>query len=208
MQSNSLGDKLLAFSKPSANQSHKEISLKDAECGPLNYLGGYILHKLYRKNKKSSKEAKICEEKEEFMALINSLHVDEPLGKDSAFISAKDRGGLWYPKEYLADILVTAELQFRVQTGKEVSHKICVDKIVDNLLHQPVLRSKWSMLVEECGCNISKGRSNIFLDQILSLFIKIYSFSYAKDIVQKYKVQQKAAQKKGLRKEIQRATNQ
>lgn len=119
----------------------------------------------------------------------------------------KDGGGLWNPKEYLTDILVAAELQFCVQTGKEVSHKICV-KIVDNLLQQSVVRSKWNMLVEECGCNISKGRSNIFLDQMLSLFIKIRSFSYAKDIVQKYNVQQKAAQKKGLSKDIQRATNQ
>ena len=39
--------------------------------------------------------------KEEFMALLDSLHVTEPVEKDSSFISAKDRGGLWYPKEYL-----------------------------------------------------------------------------------------------------------
>ena len=66
----------------------------------------------------------------------------------------------------------------------------------------------YDMLVEECGCEITKGRSIIFLDQILSLFIKIRSFSYAKDIVQKYKIQQKATKKKGLRKDIKRATNQ
>ena len=119
------------------------------------------------------------------MTLRDSLHVDEPVAKDTAFISAKDRGGLWYPKEYLTDIFVTAELQFRVHTGKEVCRKICVDKIVDILLQRPMLRSKWNMLVEECGCEITKGRSIIFLDQFLSLFIKIRSFSYAKDIVQK-----------------------
>lgn len=32
-----LGDELLAFSKPSSSQSRVEISLKDAERGPLNY---------------------------------------------------------------------------------------------------------------------------------------------------------------------------
>ena len=104
---------------------------------------------------------------------------------------------LWYPKEYLTNIFVAAEQQFRVHTGKEVCHKICVDKIVDILLQKPVLRSKWNMLVEECGCEITKGRAIIFLDQILSLFIKIRSFSYAKDIVQKYEIQQKATKKKG-----------
>ena len=66
---------------------------------------------------------------------------------------------LWYPKEYLTNIFVAAELQFRVHTGKEVCHKICVDKIVDILFQKPVLRSKWNMLVEECGCEITKVRS-------------------------------------------------
>ena len=82
-----------------------------------------------------------------------------------------------------------------------------MDKIVDVLLQKSELRSKWNMLVEECGCEITKRRFIIFLDQILSLFIKIQSFSYAKDIVQKYKFQQKATKRKGLRKEIKRATN-
>ena len=140
------------------------------------------------------------------MALLDSLHVNGPVTKDTAFICARDRGGLWYPKKYLTDIFVAAQLQFRVHTGK-VCHKICVDKIVDILLQKPVLRSKWNMLAEECGCEITKGRSIIFLDQILSLFIKIRSFSCVKDIVQKYKIQQKATKKKGLRKEIKRATN-
>ena len=202
------GDKLLAFSKPSSSQRYVEISLKDAERGPLNYPGGYIMRNLYRKHQsKASKKTNICQEKEEFMALLDSLHVDEPAAKDTAFISAKVSGGLWYPKEYLTDIFVTEELQFCAHTGKEICHKICVDKIVDILLQKPVLRSKWNMLMEECGFEITKGRSIIFLDQILSLFIKIRSFSYAKDIVQKYKIQQKATKKKGLRKEIKRATN-
>lgn len=204
-----LADKLLASSKLSGSQHaiNTPVSLKDPERGPLNYLGGYLLCNLYRKCKKqSSKKTHLNEEKEELMALLESLHVNEPIGKDSAFISVKDRGGLWYPKEYLTDILVTTELHFCTQTGNGVGHKICVDKIVDNLLKLPVLRSKWNMLVEECDNKITERRSKIFLHQILMLYIKIRSFSYAKDVVQKYKLNQKAIQKKALQKEIQRAT--
>ena len=61
------------------------------------------------------------------------------------------------------------------------------------------------MLVEECDYKITE-RSKIFLHQTLMLCIKIRSFSYAKDVVQKYKLNQKAIEKKALRKEIQRAT--
>ena len=35
------------------------------------------------------------------MALLDSLHVDEPIAKDTAFSSSKGTGGLCYPKEYL-----------------------------------------------------------------------------------------------------------
>ena len=97
------------------------------------------------------------------MALLDQLHVDEPIAKDTAFITAKDRGGWWYPKEYLTDIFVAAELQFRVHTGKEVCHKIFVDKIVDILLQKSELRSKWNMLVEEFGLRSQKEDSSFSL---------------------------------------------
>ena len=85
-----LGDELLAFSKPSSSQSRVEISLKDAERGPLNYLGGYILRNFYGKNQsKASKKINICQEKEDFMALLDSLHVDEPIAKVRHLVVAK-----------------------------------------------------------------------------------------------------------------------
>ena len=37
------------------------------------------------------------------MALLDSLHVDEPIAKDTAFNSFKGRGGLCYSKQYLTD---------------------------------------------------------------------------------------------------------
>lgn len=88
-----LADKLLAFLKPCDSKDQTvEISLKDTKRGPLNYLGGYILRNLYRKCSKQSKKTNVNEEKEEFMALLDSLHITEPVGNDSSFISAKDRG--------------------------------------------------------------------------------------------------------------------
>lgn len=126
---------------------------------------------------KASKKINICQEKEDFMALLDSLHVDEPIAKVRHLVVAKIG-------EVCGTLRNTWQTHF-VHTGKEVCHKICVHKVIDILLQRPVLRSKWSMLVEECGCEITKGRSNIFVDQILLLFIKIRSFSYAKDIAQK-----------------------
>ena len=114
--------------------------------------------------------------------------------------------GEWYAKECLTDIFVV-ELQFCVHTGKEVCHKICVDKIVNIPLQKPVLRSNWNMLLDECGCETTKGRSIIFLDQILSMFIKNTVLFLCKGHHSKIQITQKATKKKGLRKEIKRARN-
>lgn len=44
------------------------------------------------------------------MVLFDLFYVDEFIVKDIVFISVKDRGGLWYFKEYLIDIFVVVEL--------------------------------------------------------------------------------------------------
>ena len=139
---------------------------------------------------KASKKINICQEKEDFMALLDSLHVDEPIAKVRHLVVAKIG-------EVCGTLRNTWQTHF-VHTGKEVCHKICVHKVIDILLQRPVLRSKWSMLVEECGCEITKGRSNIFVDQILLLFIKIRSFSYAKDYHSKIKNSAKGNQDERL----------
>ena len=139
-------------------------------------LEDYILHNLYRKHlSKASKKTNICQEKKEFWLYLTRFMLMSPLPRIQHLLLPKI--GEWYPKEYLKEIFV-AELQFCVHTGKEVCHKICVDKNFNILLLKPVLRSKWDMLVEECGCEITKGRSIIFLDQILSLFIKNHFFHH------------------------------
>jgi hypothetical protein len=118
-------------------------------------------------------------------------------------IRDKDRGGLWYPKEYLAQIMLTAEMEFRISTeGKNISHKVNCGEIIIKLLKNSLLRSKWTMLVEECITHIDSKRSKVFLAELLQLYLKVRTFSYSKDILQKYKLKQKQSKKKALRTEM------
>jgi hypothetical protein len=74
---------------------------------------------------------------------------------DYYLIKDKDRRGLWYPKEYLAQIMLTAEMEFRISTeGKNISHKVNCGETIIKLLKNSLLRSKWTMLVEECITHI------------------------------------------------------
>lgn len=58
------------------------------------------------------------------------------------------------------------------------------------------------MLVEECSTKISLKRSKVFLAELLQLYLKVRTFSYSKDIVQKYRLEQKESKKKALRTEM------
>lgn len=133
------------------------------------------------------------------MALLNSLHVDEPVAKDTS-LSLPKIGEVCGPLRNTWQTFLSQQNYSFVSTlgGRSVTKSVWTRQIVDILLQKPVVRSKCNMLVEECGCQIIKERSTIFLDQILWLFIKIWSFSYAKDIVQKYKIQSKGNQKERL----------
>ena len=51
---------------------------------------------------------------------------------------------------------------------------------------------------------IDKHVAKDVLQNILDFYIRVYSFSYLKDIVQNYKIKAKQLKEKGLRKEISR----
>lgn len=205
-----LGDKILSFSKfvsvkTPLKRSTRRVSIKDCERGPLNYLTGYVIRSLFQKCRKRVAKQQNSPETEEFIALLNSLHIDKEMATSNeyTFIKDKDRGGLWYPKEYLVKILFTTEMEFRLATeSDELCHKVNCNQIVEKLLKDSLLRSYWTMLVDECSMRISTQRAMIFLVELLGLYLKVRTFSYSKDVLQKYKLEKKASKKKALRKEM------
>lgn len=205
-----IADKILSvvkktLSSESVQKDGQQISIKDSERGPLNYLTGYCIRTLFQKCKKREVKQQSSPETGEFISLLSSLHIDKEMAtsNDYYLIRDKDRGGLWYPKEYLAQIMLTAEMEFRISTeGKNISHKVNCGEIIIKLLKNSLLRSKWTMLVEECITHIDSKRSKVFLAELLQLYLKVRTFSYSKDILQKYKLKQKQSKKKALRTEM------
>jgi hypothetical protein len=69
-----------------------------------------------------------------------------------------------------------------------------------------LLKSLWDNILQGCGNNISKQTNKLCLENIVKLkrVRRVRSFSYAKDYISKFKIQQKAKKSKGLRKELKR----
>lgn len=67
--------------------------------------------------------------------------------------------------------------------------------------------SAYNTLVSDSELVICKNVGKDVLQNIVSLFVRVRSFSFAKDVIQKHKMKAKQVKAKALRKEITRASN-
>ena len=67
--------------------------------------------------------------------------------------------------------------------------------------------SNFQSIIDSSELKINKNVSKDLLHVIVDLLVRIRAYSYAKDIVQKYKAKQKASMAKGLRKELKRCSD-
>ena len=80
---------------------------------------------------------------------------------------------------------------------------IPVDKIVDEILMQPVVLSLWENILG-LDFGVSSECSKLALENFVKLYIRVRSFSHAKDIVSRYKLKAKQSKTKALRKQLQK----
>ena len=161
--------------------------------GPLAYVVGYCLHKLYRESKNSPHWN--SERSQELQALLLSLKDDSA---SVEFVSSFSRGGLWTPCSSVIDIGKAAEQLFRSYTLDE-KKSIPADKIVNSVLCSPEVLSLWQTATANLVCPISKECRKLCLENIVMLYVRVRCFSHAKDIINKCTLKDKTQRQKGLR---------
>lgn len=208
--STKLADRLLAHAKEmtlstSANADVKK-HLSDKEKAGLQYLGGYVLQKLHNKHR-SSKNWK-SPESQQAMSVLKAFKEDDQNAKDcQKLISSLNRGGLWSPTKRAQAIFMEAEHYFRTYTCKpDQSKNIDINHVTQKCAQHPDVVSSFNATVSESSLPIDNSVSKDTLHCIINLYVKVRSFSLAKDTIQKYRIKQKQVKSKALRKEIQRAS--
>ena len=58
-----------------------------------------------------------------------------------------------------------------------------------------------------CSEEVSKQSNKLCLENVIKLYLKVRSFSYAKDYISKFNIQRKAAKSKALHRELKRSSN-
>ena len=182
-------------------ESSKIKKLDPAERGPLAYVAGYVVSKLFQKSKRKSGN-----QNEELQSLLQSMKSND---QSTNFISARSRGGLVNPSTDLVGILEEAEYLFRKQvsdSSEGTLRKICTDTICNSTLQSPVVQSLWDNIVMSAGVDQSSCTQKMCLENVIKLYLRVRSFSYARDYLTKHKIKEKLLKKKALRKDLKQSS--
>lgn len=206
-----LADRMVSFSREKLLSTVKgnqvKLSLPEKELAGLQYLEGYVLHNLHNKIAKSKKSE--LSESQQAMSFLKAGKAVNQTEKISLTLTASlDRGGLWTISGDAQKIFLRTEHYFRVNTSNTGLQSINIAEIVDKCFHDEEILSSCNSLLYNSQLKVDKKVVKDVLHSILGLYLRVLSFSFAKDIIQKHEIKTKQNKAKGLRKEIKRSTQE
>ena len=116
--------------------------------------------------------------------------------------------GLWAITENAQSVFERTEHYFRVITSESNVQKIDVTSIISRSVHDVDVVSAYNSMLLDSELMVNKAVAKDVLYNIIQLYVKVRSFSFAKDIIQKHKMKLKQMKSKALRKEIARASKE
>ena len=120
-------------------------------------------------------------------------------------INIRDRGGLWRVNKKIQDLFLQCELIFRSKTEHFLT-KLVTQEIVQVMLTNCTVLSNYKSVCNEIDPQVNKEISMNLLDHLLTLFVRVRTFSYAKDVREEHKLAKKSHIARSLRTEIKKAS--
>ncbi len=145
----------------------KTLSVKEEKS--LQYLAGFILHKLYSKFLYSTKGRKTYQQ---IISILQACKVESD--NTQTLINARDRGGLWRVNKKIEKVFLRSELLFRARTVSFKTKLVCKD-LFEKILKDSSVLSSYNYVCLNASLEISKEVS-------MDLYFRIRTFSNAKDI--------------------------
>lgn len=198
--STKVADNLIAFckkQKESSGTTNSTTSLKEREIAGLQYLGGYVLHKLYKKHARDS-----CNESQQAMAILKAGKLEETGDSGQKLIASLNRGGLWNITRPAQKIFLRIETLFRQLTPNVNLEGVNLDGITRKAITDSDILANFDLIVTDASIKPDSHVSKDVLYSTIKLYIRVRAFSVAKDVIQKYKIKAKQTKAKSLRKEM------
>ena len=207
-----LSTKVADFTLAKSKEKTKEVwittctpltKLSPEEEAGLQYLGGYVLQKRHKKLANSIKS----KETEEAMSILKAgKSEDQAVSESQRLISSLNRGGLWGIKKSIQTIFQRTEHYFRDNTSKAGLRKLDCTDIVSKSTHDIDVVSAYHLVLSDAELTVESTVAKDVLHNIIQLYLRVRSFSLAKDIIQNHKIKAKQLKSKVLHKDISRAS--
>lgn len=202
--STKVADSLIAFNKKereSTNTTTTTTILNERDIAGLQYLEGYVQHKLYRKHAKAN-----TKESQQAMAILKAGKLEESThgATTQKLITSLNRGGLWSITMPAQRIFVKIEKHFRLLTPNINLQGINLSGITCKAITDSDILSNFDLMVADASIESGSHVRKDVLYSIVKLYVRVRAFSVSKDVIQKYKLLTKQTKTKSLRKELSR----
>ena len=177
-------------------------SLTEKDVNKLQYLGGYILHKLHSKFRFGKNWS--CQYNKECATILEACRVENDASQ--TLVNIRDRGGLWRVEKRMQTIFSHCEIIFRLHTTNFKTLLVCKD-IVSEALEDLTIISSFETICLDAEVDVQKEILYNLLEDIVTLFVKVRTFSFSQDVREKHKARKKETRKSSLRTEIKKASS-
>ena len=125
--------------------------IESSEFGPLWYVAGYIIAKMFCKSKASAKGKETPVQLE-----LQSLPFSMKSLDDNEYFDSLSRGKLWNPCKNLICIAAECKKVFR-QYSSGLVREIPLEQVRADILQKPKVKSAWDAIISDASLSKSKG---------------------------------------------------
>jgi len=184
----------------SADLSKKEIDV-------VAYLGGYVFSTFSRRIRRSKDWNSVLSQKNLALLFAGKVDVDVETGVGQNLINVRNRGGLWNVRKEVVILFSIVEKYFKTYCDTGFVRRFDTPNMVSELITHPDILANYSVIYNDTEQEISEEFALNLLEHLITLYLRLRSFSYAKDKVQQHKMASKSSKKRSLRTEIKKATS-
>ena len=177
---------------------HLQTGLSDRETAGLQYLGGYVLHNLYKKH-----GTKKSPESQQAMSILKAGKLEDGCNSQK-LVSNLSCGGLWHITKCSQKIFFRTEHHFRQLSPDGNLQSVNIKGITDKSVTDSELLAYYNLMVSDSELVPATHVIKDVLHSIVHLYVRVRSFSLAKDIIQHHKLRSRQTKYKALHKEISR----
>ncbi|XP_022808734.1 uncharacterized protein LOC111345721 [Stylophora pistillata] len=165
----------------------------------MQYLSGYVLHNLHKKHGRTNSV-----ESQKAMAVLKARKLESITDASQKLVSALNRGGLWSITQPAQQIffLVKTECHFRLFTSKPDLQRLDISSITNKATSDSHILANYNLMISDAELEPDSHVCKDVFRGIVSLYVHVHWFSFAKDVIQHYKIKATQTKARALRKEI------